>query len=106
MVVKRSNEKGVGLVLAMVILALLSMLVAAMLTAVNVELWIGDNYRKETQLVYVAEAGIEDGRELMRSTLLAPSTVPFIEERRLVDSAGREVGRYTVTLLGSEPLTL
>jgi len=106
MVVKRASEKGVGLILALMILALLSMLVAAMLTAVSVEVWIGDNYRRETQLVYVAEAGIEDGRELMRVTPVAPSSDPFIQDRPLLDTTGREVGRYSVTLVRSNPLML
>jgi hypothetical protein len=47
-------QKGVGLVLALLILALLSLLVAAMLTAVTVEVWVGDNFRTEAQLVYYA----------------------------------------------------
>src|SRR5262245_9471081 len=106
MVVKPIDEKGIGLVLALMILALLSMLVAAMLTAVTVEVWIGGNYRTETQLVYLTEAGIEDGREAMRLNPVTPSSAPFMESKPLLDTTGREAGRYSVTLVRATPLTL
>ena len=100
------SEKGLGLILALIVLALLSLLVAAMLTAVSVEVWIGDNFTRETQLVYLAEAGIEEGREQLQKASLVPSPVPFIKDATLLDTSGREAGRYSVTLLRSDPLTL
>jgi hypothetical protein len=106
MVVKRGDETGVGLILALIISALLSMLVGAMLTAVTVEVWIGSNYRAEMQLVYVTEAGIEDGREVLRSGPITPSSDPFIESKLLVDATGKSAGRYSVTLVRSNPPTL
>ena len=106
MVVKHDSQKGIGLILALAILALLSMLVAAMLTAVTVETWIGDNYRTEAQLVYLAEAGIEEGREALRSGPMPASGDRFIENRPLLDTLGREAGRYSVRLLRHNPLTL
>jgi hypothetical protein len=106
MVVKRVGERGFGLILALMLLALLSMLVAAMLTVVTLEGWIGDNYRREMRLVYVTEAGIEEGREVLRSSSITPSTTPFIEAKPLLDPGGREAGRYSVTLVRLSPLTL
>jgi len=106
MVVKPDGRKGIGLVVALMILALLSMLVAAMLTAVTLEIWIGDNYRTETQLVYLTEAGIEDGREAIRLTQLPESGAPFIQDRPLIDVMGREAGRYSITLMRGNPLML
>jgi hypothetical protein len=106
MVVKPISEKGIGLVLALMILAFLSMLVAAMLTAVTLEVWVGDNYRAETQLVYLTEAGIEDGREAMRLNPVKPSSTPFLDSKPLLDATGREAGRYSVTLVRAAPLTL
>jgi len=105
MVVKDS-ENGIGLVLTLMILAFLSMLVAALLTAVTMEVWIGDNYRTETQLVYLTEAGIEDGREAMRLGPIPVSGISFIESKRLLDTTGREAGRYSVTVVRNNPLTL
>jgi hypothetical protein len=88
------------------ILAFLSMLVAALLTAVTVEVWIGDNYRTETQLVYLSEAGIEDGREAIRLGPIPMLGSPFIENKPLLDTTGREAGRYSVTLVRNNPLML
>ena len=105
MVVKHDNENGIGLILALMILALLSMLIGAMLTAVTVEVWVGNNYRTESRLVYLAEAGIEDGREAMRSEAITPSADPFIQ-RTLLDTDGRTAGRYSVLLIRSNPPTL
>jgi hypothetical protein len=110
MVVKRvgktSSEKGLGLILAMIMLSLLSLLGAALLTAVMVETWIGNNYRTETQLLYLAESGIEDGRQALVAAVPLPSSEPFILDKALVDTAGREAGRYSVTLVRTHPLTL
>ena len=105
MVVKRHGEFGIGLVLALIILAVLSMLVGAMLTAATVEMWIGNNFRTESRLVYLTEAGIEDGREVIRSDSFAPSPLPFLE-KTLRDPSGRPAGNYAVTLVRSNPLTL
>ena len=99
------SQKGAGLLLALMILALLSLLVGAMLTAVTLEVQIGDNYRTETQLLYLTEAGIEEGREALRSTFIAPSPLPFIDDV-LSDTQGREAGRYAVTLVRSDPFLL
>jgi hypothetical protein len=76
-----------------------------MLTAVTVEVQIGDNYRTETQLLYLTEAGIEEGREALRATFIAPSPLPFIDDV-LLDTQGREAGRYAVTLMKSDPFLL
>jgi len=94
------------LILVLLILALLSLLVAAMLTAVTVEVRIGDNYRTETQLLYLTEAGMEDGREQLKGDPVIPGATPFINDKRLLDTTGREVGRYSVTLVRADPLTL
>jgi hypothetical protein len=106
MVVKYDPNRGIGLVVVLIILALLSLLVAAMLTAVTLEVWIGDNYRAEGQLVYLTQAGIEDGRDAIRSIPVPPAGAPFIENKPLFDTTGREAGRYSVTLVRHNPLTL
>jgi hypothetical protein len=101
-----STERGIGLILALLILSLLSILAAALLSAVALDTWIGDNYRTETQLLYLTEAGIEDGREALSLGIPQPSTVPFIQNKPLLDTMSREAGRYSVTLLRSSPLML
>ena len=115
MVVKATLKKEVqciarrevsDLILALIILALLSLLVAAMLTAVTVEVWIGDNFARETQLVYLAEAGIEEGREQLQTIRWFARPSHSSRMRRCSTPRGREAGRYSVTLLRSDPLTL
>src|SRR5689334_9409781 len=106
MVVKRQSEKGIGLVMALLTLLLLSSLGAALLTATAVDVWIGDNYRSATALVFLAESGIEDGREALSHGMIAPSSSPFIKDRVLLDHTGRQVGRYSVTLVRANPLTI
>jgi hypothetical protein len=105
MVVKRDGEFGIGLILALMILALLSTLVGAMLTAATVEMWTGNNFRNESRLVYLTEAGIEDGREAMRLDSITPSSAPFME-KTLRDTRGRAEGNYAVALVRSAPPTL
>jgi hypothetical protein len=100
------GRRGIGLILALLVLSLLSILAAALLSAIAVDTWIGDNYRTETQLLYLTEAGIEDGREALSLGIPQPSVVPFIQNKPLRDATSREVGRYSVTLLRSNPLTL
>ena len=100
------SEKGIGLVLALMTLLLLSLLGAALLTATTVDVWIGDNYRTATQLLYLTESGIEAGREVLNRGVVAASSLPFINDERLMDSSGREVGHYSVSLLRANPLTL
>lgn len=101
-----NSEKGIGLVLALMTLLLLSLLGAALLTATTVDIWIGDNYRTATQLLYLTESGIEDGREVLGRGAVEASSVPFIKDRELVDPSGREIGRYSVWLIRANPLTL
>jgi hypothetical protein len=100
------SQKGIGLVMALMTLLLLSVLGAALLTATTVDVWIGDNYRTATQLLYLTEAGIEDGREALGAGMVTPSSSPFIKDRLLIDHSGRGVGRYSVSLLRADPLTL
>jgi Tfp pilus assembly protein PilX len=100
------SDKGIGLVLALMMLLRLSLLGAAVLTAATVDLWIGENYRTATQLLYLTESGIEDGREVLRQGVPEASSIPFIKDKRLVDASGREVGFYSVTLTRGDPLTL
>ena len=101
-------EKGLGLILALMILLILSLLAAAMLSATAVDIRIGDNYRTAIQLVYLAQAGIEDGRETLRQYPPPAEAADFavIENRALVDATGRVAGHYSVSLVRSDPLTL
>ena len=103
---ERDPERGVALIMALLVLLLLCVLSAAFLTASLVDSRIEDNYLKSTQLLYVAESGIEDGREALSRFPFLPSATPIIDSKALLDRSGREAGRYTVYLTRANPLTL
>jgi len=103
--VKRS-QTGFGLILALIMLALISLLAAGLLTAMTTETRIADNYRTELQLVYLTEAGVEDGREALRAISALTAPLALTSNKALIDMKGREAGRYSATLIRTNPLTL
>ena len=72
------TQRGIALVLALLVLSFLTILGAALLTTSTIDIWISDNYKNATQSLYAAEAGIDHARELIRTdgrTLTALLTV-------------------------------
>ena len=67
------HERGVALILALLVLSFLAILGGALLTTSTIDIWISDNYKTSTQNLYIAEAGIDYGRELLRTSNLTPS---------------------------------
>jgi Tfp pilus assembly protein PilX len=109
------RNRGVALILALLVLSFLTVLGGALLTTSTIDIWISDNYKTATQSLYLAEAGIEDARELLRTSVRIPTdflnasagfdrqlaTVddqPLIPSRQLVDVSGQPSGRYEVWL--------
>ncbi len=94
------SHRGAALILALLLLSFLTILGGALLSTTTIDIRISDNYRTNTEARYVAEAGIEHARELMRTapSLPAPSATPFIFETPLMDASGRTAGRYEVWL--------
>src|SRR5262249_19828958 len=66
-------QRGSALVLALMMLTFLMILGSALLSSVTLEVEIGRNYRSETQLLYLAETGIEEARSLLGSSSKTPS---------------------------------
>jgi Tfp pilus assembly protein PilX len=62
------KDCGVALILALLVLSFLTVLGTAILTTSTVDIWISDNYKSATQSLYLAEAGIDDGREMLRAS--------------------------------------
>ena len=58
------SQRGSALVMALMMLTFLMILGSALLTSVTLDVAIGENYRSETQLLYLAETGIEEARSL------------------------------------------
>src|SRR5262245_34335237 len=62
----RAGEQGFALVLALLALLLLTFLGLTLAVTTSTELQIATNYRWSQQAVYVAEAGIEVGKAVLR----------------------------------------
>ena len=118
------NERGAALIISLMFLAFLTILGGSLLMTSTIDVWIGDNFQKGTQLLYVAEAGIEQGRENLRlalatttnllttaaggdltlststdlQTLIDSDDVPVIDGVPLSDASGRSIGTYYVWL--------
>ncbi len=67
------RERGAALILTVIMLALLMALGAALLSSVALEVAIGENYRTETQLLYLAETGVVEARGVLRTASSTPS---------------------------------
>ncbi len=65
------RNRGVALILALLVLSFLTILGGALLTTSTIDIWISDNYKTYTQSLYVAEAGIDSGRYVL-STATRP----------------------------------
>lgn len=61
-------ERGLALITALLILSFLTIIGGALLSSTMVDVRIGDNYRTNTQLLFLAEAGIEAARERLRTS--------------------------------------
>ena len=97
------RNRGVALILALLVLSFLTILGGALLTTSTIDIWISDNYKSATQTLYLAEAGIDDAREILRTSGRTPSELlasgePLIPLHELIDSSGRSAGYYTVWL--------
>jgi hypothetical protein len=62
------RNRGVALILALLVLSFLTILGGALLTTSTIDIWISDNYKTYTQAVYVAEAGVDSGRYVLATS--------------------------------------
>src|SRR5579883_1549763 len=67
------KERGVALILALLVLSFLTILGGALLTTSTIDIWISDNYKTSNQNLYIAEAGLSYGREILRTSSATPS---------------------------------
>jgi hypothetical protein len=64
---------GIALILALLVLSFLTVIGCALLTTTAIDLWISDNYKSATQNLYLAEAGIDQAREILRTSASTPT---------------------------------
>src|SRR5689334_6150169 len=63
-----TSDRGVALILALMVLAFLTVVGGALLTTTTIDVRIGDNFGTGIQSFYAAETGIEQAREFLRTT--------------------------------------
>jgi hypothetical protein len=67
------SKRGVALILALLVLSFLTIVGSALVTTATIDIWISDNYKTTTQNLYLAEAGIDQGREVLRTSVSTPT---------------------------------
>jgi Tfp pilus assembly protein PilX len=70
----RKNEKGVALILVLILLAVLSVMAVSLLFVGQSETWASMNYRLMTQARYGAEAGVNSAANWIQNSYTAPTT--------------------------------
>ena len=71
------NQKGVALIIALVVLFLLSALAASLIFVTQSEMWASANYRLLTQSRYAAEAGAQAGVNWFKNSYAAPAATTY-----------------------------
>src|SRR5262249_54869984 len=62
------DERGVALILTLLILSFLAALGAALLASTTMDVWLVDNYRTRILALHLAESGMEQARDVLRTT--------------------------------------
>jgi len=88
------SNRGVALILALLVLSFLTILGGALVTTATIDIWISDNYKTATRNLYLAEAGIDQAREALRVSGRAPTQL-------LTAAAGADGQLVTSTDLGT-----
>ncbi len=90
---KRHNEKGSGLLFAMIFVLILSVMAASLMFLAQSETWSGSNYKMLTQSRYGAEAGINAAANYLMYTYVPPaSTTGYnVNVYPVADNAGNNI---------------
>jgi Tfp pilus assembly protein PilX len=68
-----TSDRGVALILALMVLAFLTVVGGALLTTTTIDIRISDNFGTGLQSFYAAETGVEYAREFLRTTANSPT---------------------------------
>jgi Tfp pilus assembly protein PilX len=68
-----TSQRGVALILALMVLAFLTVLGGALLTTTTIDVRISDNFNTGIQSFYTAESGIEQAREFLWTATSSPT---------------------------------
>src|SRR5437870_2726056 len=79
-ILNNRDQRGVALIMALMLLLLLTALAAALVFVANLETSVNANYRREQVLYFAGKAGIEEARDRLMATnpntLIITGTVP------------------------------
>jgi len=79
-ILNNRDQRGVALIMALMLLLLLTALAAALVFVANLETSVNANYRREQVLYFAGKAGIEEARDRLMATnpntLIVTGTVP------------------------------
>src|SRR5437667_420337 len=67
------GDGGVALIFALLVLSFITIVGGALLTATTIDIWISDNHKTAIQGLYLAEAGIDQAREVLRTSSSTPT---------------------------------
>jgi Tfp pilus assembly protein PilX len=86
------NENGMVIAVALLLLAVLTLLGTAAVVVTSTDILIGGNYKASEQAFYAAEAGVEEARARLRSTaganLIADTSPTSTEWRAYIGTLG------------------
>jgi len=99
----RKNEKGVALILTLILLAVLSVMAVSLLFMSQSETWSSMNYKLMTQARYGAEAGVNKTANWIQNSYTTPTTAQ-INSMDLTKSPV-QFGGYDVTLSANSSVT-
>ena len=97
------NEKGVALILTLILLAVLSVMAVSLLFMARAETWSGMNYRLMTQARYGAEAGVHKAANFLQdsTSYTAPNWSSFSTTSSPVQYSGVEAALSANSVLGA-----
>src|SRR3989454_1939894 len=62
------GDGGVALIFALLVLSFIPIVGGPLLTTTTIDIWISDNHKTAIQSLYLAEAGLDQAREILRTS--------------------------------------
>lgn len=92
---KKTNEKGVALILTLILLIVLSVMAVSLMFMGRAETWSSMNYRLMTQARYGAEAGVNATANWIQNSYTAPTTAQMtsfnLTKAPVTDASGNPI---------------
>jgi len=104
---KRTNEKGAALILALILVLILSVMAVSLMFLSQTETWSSLNYRLMSQARYAAESGVSKAANYLIYTYTPPGTAGDPITVYIAAAAPVSVDGYPATItVGGKPVVL